>query len=170
MNHQLLILDNALKPPDALEFLSARGMARYQNLYTSVCKLDGDFTFDAAKKLAQAIGPYCLSDSLVRTLRSKGISLKDGIVPFASPLDALSEIWLARCQEKTYTVLEIKNFFAEHSLLPLAVYVDRQSIQAIQSVQRVKSGQMDFWQDVEVVDALECHRNPILYFSTRQVS
>lgn len=159
------------KPEQAIEFLSARGMRPYKNIYESVAKLWGQYRWEYAVRLAESIGPYTLDDVLAREAKRAGLVLdKNGIVPFASVADYLQRNWLERALEKTYTVWEMRDFFVRENLNAQILYVAPKSIDVIKSLQRVETSNSNVWQELESIDALECHRNPALYFSTRRLS
>lgn len=163
---QLKARENA--PKDAIQFLSARGMQPYLRLRESVEKIFGKYTYEAAQKLGAQLSPYALDDQLVKKLTREGLQLEgDGVVPFASPALGLDPVWLARANEKTFTVWEIRDFLERESLTPTVLYLAEESIQVLS---RVSLPIRDLWRALECIDALECHRNPVLSISCRRHS
>jgi hypothetical protein len=168
MSLHIKLASIATAPPDALRFLSVRGMSPYIRVRECVEKIFGTYNFAQAQKLGELLDPYALDDQLSVRLQKQGLRLEaEGVVPFASLKSYIDAAWLDRANEKAFTVWEIKDFFAREGLKPTTLYLAPESLQILKSL---PVSTYDLWRELEYVDALECHRNPILCFSASRLS
>src|SRR3989344_7349676 len=148
------ITRDTVKTEFALEFLSYRAYFPYIRLRESIEILNqGNFCFETGKKIAEAVGPYVITESLEQKLFHYGVVLEEGNIPYLAPIDFLDEEQLqASANKKLWTVSEIKTFFTQYGLQIVAIDLPENAKKSLDKLYRVRKQTFSCWQVLEALD------------------